>query len=245
MEARNKERFVKNIFNGIGIYLFLSFAACIMVIFRKIYFGGAGYSFLIWNLFLAWVPLILAASIGLIYRLHKRSILKNLYILILGIGWFAFYPNCAYLITDYIHISGIKYYYSQIGYVMNFDIWYDFVLVSLFVLTGFLLGFISLYLLQIIISDKFNKALGWMFVIIVLVLSSFGVYLGRFVRWNSWDLVFNLKVLLKSVLLDSKHYAAEFTVLLSLFLILIYFAIYYIANLNKLSYMLYKRNKKF
>lgn len=217
----------------IAIYIFLSFCGCIMAAFRKVFFQSVGYKFLIWNLFLAWIPLLFSLLIYYIYVFHKRSIFRTIYMLFLGIVWVIFYPNSPYIVTDFIHLSGIQYYFTNLGYSMNFIIWYDFMMISLFILTGFLLGFISLYIIQILLMDRFNRFIAWIFVGSILFLSSFGIYLGRFIRWNSWDMFFNPKILINSILGNSKHYAIEFTISFGLFLILIYFALYNLTKLNE------------
>jgi uncharacterized membrane protein len=233
MNSENNQKTYNRIFQGIGIYLFLSFSACIMLLFRKLFFGSTGYKFLAWNLFLAWIPLIFSSIILYTYAFHKKSAFRKIYLLLLGLIWIAFYPNCPYIVTDFIHLTGISNYFNNVSYTMNFIIWYDFIMISLFILTGFLIGFISLYMIQTVLMDTFNKCIGWIFVVCVLFLSSFGIYLGRFIRWNSWDIVFKQKILINSILDNSKHYAAEFTISFGLFLVLIYFALYYLTNLNE------------
>jgi len=165
------------------------------------------------------------SSIGYTYTFHKRSVFRKIYLLFLGLIWVAVYPNCPYIITDFIHLSGMRYYINTIGYTMNFILWYDFIMISLFILTGFLLGF---------------KWIGYIFVGSVLFLSSFGIYLGRFIRWNSWDIVFKPKILINSILNNSNHYAVEFTILFGLFLILIYFALNYLTKLNEYKMIFHK-----
>ena len=243
MNSSNKQNLYKHILNCVGIYILLSFAACFMEVFRKLTFGYIDYKFLIWNLFLAWIPLILSISIGYIYAFHKRSVFRKIYLLFLGLIWVAVYPNCPYIITDYIHLSGIRYYISNIGYTMNFILWYDFIMISLFILTGFLLGFISLYMVQTLLTDRFNKWIGSIFVGGVLFLSSFGIYLGRFIRWNSWDIVFKPKILIDSILNNSNVYAVEFTISFGLFLILIYFALNYLTKLNEYKIIFHKHEE--
>ena len=240
MNSSNKQKLYNHIFKCVGIYLFLSFSACFMEAFRKLSFGYIDYSFLIWNLFLAWIPLILSIVIAYIYTFHKRSVFRKIYLLFLGLMWVVIYPNCPYIITDFIHLSGIKYYINNIGYTMNFILWYDFIMISLFILTGFLLGFISLYMIQTLLTDRFNKWIGCIFVGGVLFLSSFGIYLGRFIRWNSWDIVFKPKILINSILNNSNEYAVDFTISFGLFLILIYFALNYLTKLNEYKMIFHK-----
>ena len=80
----NKQKLYKHIVKCVGIYLLLSFSACFMEVFRKLNFGYADYKYLIWNLFLAWIPLIISIAIGYIYTFHKQSIFRKVYLLFLG-----------------------------------------------------------------------------------------------------------------------------------------------------------------
>jgi len=58
-----------------------------------------------------------------------------------------------------------------------------------FALTGVCVAFISLFLLHRVVERRRGPVVGWLFVAVVSGLTGFGVYLGRFERWNSWDLV--------------------------------------------------------
>ena len=116
---------------------------------------------------------------------------------------------------------------------MPFIVWYDFVMVSLFILTGFLLGFVSLYIIQSLIQDRFGKWLSWLFSICVLFISSYGIYLGRFIRWNSWDIISNPVSLMNSIFESLHRDAFAFTVTFGLFLFLIYIALYNLTYLSQ------------
>lgn len=232
MNYPNKMSSYKQLFNLIGILLFLSFAGGIMLVFRKMFFGSTRYNFLLWNLFLAWIPLLVSLLINYLYVNNRPGLSRFTSLFLLSMVWIGFYPNAPYIITDFVHLSGIQYYLINVGYSMNAIIWYDFILVALFILTGFLTGFVSLYLVHMLITDKFNKIVGWLFSIFILFLSAFGVYLGRFIRWNSWDIVFTPHILAKSLGSSFNDYAIGFTFSFGLFLILIYCALYYLTNLN-------------
>lgn len=215
------------------IYLFLSFAGCVMVVFRAAYVSDIKYLFLIWNLFLAWIPLCLTLVMTYIYSFYGRSIWRSVLMFTIGGVWMVFYPNAPYIITDFIHLSGVRYYSATMGYNVPFIVWYDFIMFSLFILTGFLLGFVSLYIMQRLIQDRFSSWLGWFFSSCTMFISSFGIYLGRFIRWNSWDVLVNPVSLIDSIF-DSFHmHALAFTVTFGLFLLLIYIALYNLTYLCK------------
>jgi uncharacterized membrane protein len=132
--------------------------------------GRITYAFMVWNLFLAWMPLFfaIAASLG------RRS---PLLLIIFGFLWLLFLPNAPYLITDLMHLR-------PVGAI---PAWYDAIMLFSFALSGLLLGLHSLSLMQEIVEGRWGFFKGWIFVISAAVLSSFGIYVGRFLRWNSWD----------------------------------------------------------
>ena len=147
----------------------------LMLAARMAYSGTRTHFWLSWNLLLAWVPLVAS---WLIYRLRTRGGARRLRLAALGIVWLAFYPNAPYLITDLMHIRADT----------PVTLWLDVLVVFLFALTGLLAGFVSLYMLQDLVTRARGAWAGWAFVLVVLGLSGVGVYLGRFQRWNSWDL---------------------------------------------------------
>lgn len=234
MNLLNKLDRYKQIIQVLGIYLFLSFAGCFMVVVRIILTGQTGYKFLIWNLFLTWIPLSISLLMNYIYVSFKPSIVRAMVLLFSVIIWSAFYPNAPYIITDFIHLSGvdINFYFTSTVHSMNLLVWYDFMMITLFILTGFLIGFVSLYLIQRLLIDRFNSFIGWIFVGGMLFISSYGIYLGRFIRWNSWDIVTRPKILITSIFGSFHRYPFAFTITFGLFLILIYCALYYLTNLN-------------
>ena len=135
--------------------------------------GSSFYRFLVWNLFLAWIPL--AAALACHAFARARS-----YGLALGAGviWLLFFPNAPYMLTDYVHIRDVR---------LTSPLWWDALMLSSFVWTGLMLGFVSLFLMQGVWSAHVGRFTSWLLAALALALGSFGVYLGRFVRLNSWD----------------------------------------------------------
>ncbi len=133
--------------------------------------GDAYYRFLVWNLILAWVPLVLA--MGAYGRARRRV---DLTVAVLLVPWLLFFPNAPYLLTDFIHLGEGP-----------APLWYDALMLSAFAWTGLLLGFASLYLVQMILRRAFGTLVAWLGVVVALSLGSIGVYVGRFIRFNSWD----------------------------------------------------------
>jgi uncharacterized membrane protein len=133
------------------------------------------YVFLVWNLFLAWVPLI-AASYA--FALARRRV--GVAVGVLMVVWLLFFPNAPYMLTDFIHLS------EGSG---SSTVWFDALMLSSFAWTALMLGFVSLFLIHAIIGRRAGARWGWAAVVCALGLASIGVYLGRFAHFNSWDAV--------------------------------------------------------
>jgi uncharacterized membrane protein len=156
----------------------LSVATSICVafeLFREWHFGTAGYRFLLWNLFLAWIPVVLAL---VIYSHYMRGETPQR-MFIPGVIWLLFLPNAPYIFTDFIHLSATA----------GVPLWFDGTLLSAFAWTGALLCLISVYLVHLAIRYWYGTTQGWMAVLTVLIFTSVGVYFGRIMRLNSWDVI--------------------------------------------------------
>jgi uncharacterized membrane protein len=176
---------------------------------------------LVWNLFLAWLPLGFAFLAGR-FRGSPRRWLACAFL------WLLFLPNSPYLVTDLVHLKPRP----------PVQLWYDILLVQSFVLTGLLLGFLSVYLMHRLVSHSFGWRTGWIFTCVILGLTGFGIYLGRFERWNSWDL-FLSPIELFSYICDvivhprANKRAVVFSVLCTAFLLLTYLAFYALTALHR------------
>ena len=138
--------------------------------------------FLVGNLLLAWIPFVLAMLVNQLNK-HQQS---GIFILpIIGV-WLLFFPNAPYLLTDLIHLRPR----NPIPY------WYDIMLFTSFAWTGLLLGLISLYPIHRFFKRYLSKPLEHGIIALLLLLCSIGIYLGRFLRWNSWDIIYQPKGLI-------------------------------------------------
>ena len=88
--------------------------------------------------------------------------------------------NAPYILTDLLHLTRAS----------NAPAWYDLALLLSCAGTGLLIGYLSLNDVEGIVARKFSPVVGWIFALVSLVLSGFAIYLGRFLRWNSWDVLF-------------------------------------------------------
>jgi uncharacterized membrane protein len=185
------------------------------------------YWFLLWNLVLAWVPFVFAA-IAYSLASTRRAVL---YVLIVAaaVVWLAFFPNAPYILTDFLHLGSMG------------DIvpgWFDVLMLYWFAWTGLILGIVSLYLMQEIVARGLGMTAGWVFVVVAAGLGSFGIYLGRFLRWNSWDVVRRPGPLANELLGRVTDPASQprllgFTLLFALLFLFIYVAVYIFAKLTK------------
>jgi uncharacterized membrane protein len=161
----------------LGSLLGLTLLVYAMVGVRVLYSGSPHYGALVWNLFLAWIPFVLALAV---YDRFRRDGSRAL-LLAGGALWLLFFPNAPYIVTDLKHLRTWE----------GAPIWYDVVMASAAAWAGLALGFVSLYLMQTIVRRLVGAVNAWLFVLAVLALSSFGIYLGRFQRWNSWSVFTN------------------------------------------------------
>jgi uncharacterized membrane protein len=199
----------------------LSALVVAMVAVRVAYSGNDYYTNLVWNLFLAWIPFGLAISVYDGLRRGKG----RLQLWAAGALWLLFFPNALYIVTD------VKWLRESVGA----PIWYDVVLVSAAAWCGLLLGFISLYLIQAVVRGALGSLGAWVFALGTLALGSFGVYLGRFERWNSWDVFTRPGLLVEKIVPHMAHpqdhpKALAVMVLFTAFLAMSYLVFYALAQ---------------
>lgn len=132
------------------------------------------YWYLVWNLFLAWLPLVFIALLYKVLRRHPWSGWLGTGLTLL---WLIFLPNAFYIVSDFIHLGDIG----------QLDVLSDAVMFLMFALSGLALGFTSLYMVHRLLLKRLSRSTSHVIVAIVLLLCSFAVYLGRDLRWNSWD----------------------------------------------------------
>lgn len=176
--------FLHSFFQKERALLLLSLLASGLVFFRIFYLqegGNDSYSnlqtwprlrflFLGWNLILAWMPL------GLMYLLpyfpRKRCLQGGILI-----TWLLFFPNAPYLMTDLIHLRPRP----------GIPLWFDALLLFTFAYLGLILGVRALEGLRGYLREQYSRNWANAFTLVTLLLSGLGIYLGRVLRWNSWD----------------------------------------------------------
>jgi uncharacterized membrane protein len=204
----------------------LSLFVVAMIVFRIIYTRTPEHSSIAWNLLLAWIPLALAL---VVYDRAKTGV-SNPALIAVGLLWLLFLPNAPYLVTD------LKY----VGRSGGVPVMYDVLLLSAAAWTGLLLGLTSLFLVHAVARRLVGPVTAWVFVLGVLALSSFGVYLGRVQRWNSWDIFVRPGSLVGDIAIGMLHPLSHprpiaLTILFTSFLLVSYLAFYSFARMGSLD----------
>lgn len=224
MQTKPANFFYRNRYS-IAVFVLLNLACliCILLVAARVaYSDTERHAGLIWNLFLAWIPFMLA------YFAHAVSWRKTtLYLIIPMIAflWLIFFPNAPYMLTDLQDLA---------RRASDAPLWYDVIIVVWCSWTGMMLGVISLYLMQDIIMRTFGRTAGWLFVFVISGLSSFGIYIGRFVRLNSWDILQNPTETAQEILgvvIDPSMRLAAFTLAYSTFFIFVFLLLYSFSHM--------------
>lgn len=129
---------------------------------------------LLWNLFLAAVPVLWSYAFQAA-MVRQRPVAASVFF---GL-WLLFLPNAPYLLTDLVHLNLQSH--------QGAPLWYDLAMLLSAAGTGTLLGYLSLFDVHSVVEQRFGRKTGWMVAAGSLMLCGFGIYLGRFLRWNSWD----------------------------------------------------------
>lgn len=183
------------------------------------------YWFLAWNLVLAWIPLGIAW--WLIARLRTTPWL-SFWNLLLTVLWIGFLPNAFYIASDIIHLT-------KSGTV---SLLYDVVMFLSFTFNGFVLGYLGLYGMHQQLRKRLGRQTSYSIIVGVLLLCSFAIYLGRYLRWNSWDILVNPAGLLFDVsepFINPSSYPRAFTTTAMVFVLLmsVYAVSYQLVKLAK------------
>src|SRR5512147_2406483 len=211
--------------HSIAVFVLLNgaCAVCIALVAARVAYSDVGANTgLIWNLFLAWIPFILAY---IAHAFSWRRITLLLLLPFVAFIWLIFFPNAPYMLTDLQDLA------RRAG---DAPLWYDVLIVVWCSWTGMLLGVISLYLMQDIIMRMLGRFAGWAFVFIISPLSTFGIYIGRFVRLNSWDILQNpaeTAMDILGVIIDPSRRLAAFTFLYTFFFLFVYLLLYSFSHL--------------
>ncbi len=154
-----------------------------LVIFRVWFTQSSSYLFLLWNLFLAYIPFLISQFI-------QNRKFGNVSFVIVFVLWLLFLPNAPYIITDIFHLTNRTF----------APLWFDLLLIFSFAINGMILFFISTYQIHVVFLKRFSQRIAWINSTCIMFLSGFGIYIGRFLRFNSWDILSNPKPLFFDIL---------------------------------------------
>ncbi|HET9744851.1 MAG TPA: DUF1361 domain-containing protein [Chitinophagaceae bacterium] len=190
-----------------------------LLIVRIVLSGELTYIFLAWNLFLAWIPFAISQKITGVQNRWK--------IVLLMVLWLLFLPNAPYIITDFLHLQQRP----PIPY------WYDILLLFSSALIGLLLGLLSLSNVEKFLAGRYGNRITGLLIFCSFFLCAFGIYMGRYLRWNSWDIVTNpagiVTDILERVFNPFEHFGTwSVTFLFGSFFYVIYYSIKNLVNIK-------------
>ena len=188
----------------VALLAVVSASAMGLLFFRILGTRHLDFFFMTWNLFLAWIPLFL--------------------LMIYFVIWLLFFPNAPYVITDIKHLRGVS----------ENMIWYDTLMLFMFAASGFLTGLYSIRIVHRIITLRWNHKLAWFVIGGSMFLSGFGIFLGRYGRWNSWDIITHPYALSRGIFQSMQDpLAIKHTFAFSFVLMLLYFAFHFLAEIKQ------------
>jgi uncharacterized membrane protein len=167
---------IRNYFFPLVLFALASAVGVGLLLGRILWTGHWRQLYLVWNLFLAWLPLGLAL---LAVRIEEHHGLRHWRFGGVALAWLMFFPNAPYIFTDLVHL----------GTSRHPLFWVDLAVILAFAWTGLMVGLFSLQLMHRVIAERLGWLVGWLFAGVAAGLSGVGIYIGRFLRWNSWDVV--------------------------------------------------------
>lgn len=162
----------------VGALLLATGASVLLLIIDGLRDHDWQFLYFIWNLFLAWLPLLFSSWL---VNVLQRKLWSSWEALLASVLWLLFLPNSFYMVSDFIHLQDAR----------RGDLLYDVVMFTAFIFTGVALGVVSLYMVHQEFNKRFSPRTGTVWLGAIFLLCSFAIYLGRDLRWNSWDILTN------------------------------------------------------
>lgn len=175
-----------------------------------LFYGAAGFWFLSWNLLLAWLPLLFMLLLVQHLKTQRWYSLQGIVITFL---WLAFLPNSFYLVSDLVHMA----------FLTTNNLLFFLVLLFSFALNGLLLGYISVHIFHQELLKRFDRRIVAMIISAVFLVCSFAIYLGRYLRWSTWDIILHPAGVVFDIsdrFVNPSAYGQTFQVTLWLFILL-------------------------
>ena len=194
--------------------ILLTFFSLALLLIRIKLTNNYYYLFLIWNLFLAGLPYLISSYLATLKHIKSSTLITN------SLLWLLFLPNAPYIVTDLFHLK----------YSSQHLLWIDTLIITMFAITGLILFFKSVWTMEIIFKTYVEKHIVAFSIPLLFILVGFGVYLGRFLRFNSWEVLNKPWTILETtvfiILNPNLNYTAWlFTIVFGLFLCVCYYAI--------------------
>ncbi|SFJ49175.1 DUF1361 domain-containing protein [Olleya namhaensis] len=198
----------------ISVLILLSAFSILLLLFRIKLTQSHYFLFLVWNLFLAGIPYAITSYLKTLKHINTLSLL------IIGSVWLVFLPNAPYIITDLFHLR-----YSSAHLV-----WLDTLIIIVFAITGLIFFYKSVLTMESIIKTYVEKRVVAFMLPVLFILVGFGVYLGRFLRFNSWEIINKPWTIITTILEIITHprthsAACFFTICFGLFLGVFYYIV--------------------
>lgn len=210
-------------YSGLLLFMIVYLVICLlMLIYDRSFF----YVMLVWNMLLATLPLFFIKFSLFQYKKNKYVVA-----IVLGVLWLIFFPNSVYMVTDIIHIHSEKlvWYEATAGYSFNNGItysndimqWIKLLVIGIGVVYGLLIGMQSLNIFYRFLNQRLPKSISYLIIAGVSLLSGFAVYVGRFLRFNSWDLLMPLS-LFRNIFTNINIFAIEFMFAFAGFILILF-----------------------
>ena len=207
-------------YKGLLLFMFVYWCICFVMLFKD---NSFLYVMLSWNVLLALLPLFFIKKAEM--TIEQRKIGWSVFWMIL---WLLFFPNSVYMVTDFIHISNDKFMWlidveryspdSGVVYSNEIMVWTKLLVIGMGFFFALLAGLESLYIFELNIRKKYSMIICSLGFLVVALLTGIGVYIGRFLRFNSWDILVSPMQLLKQVI-GIDEFAVQFIISFTVFVI--------------------------
>lgn len=201
-------------------FIYIIFTTIVSLILKDLLYFVLG-----WNIFLATLPLLFSTIFIIKYKDNKKTGLIVLFLL-----WLLFFPNAPYLMTDFIHLQNEVFYqaarYEPTLYFRDIKAYLGMLDIVIGCWLGLMMTTKSLYHIHTFLLKRFKKIVGNIMLVLILILSGFGIYIGRFLRFNSWDILKPFS-LMKNIIQSLDFFSFKFTILFAFIILFIYMIYYY------------------
>lgn len=159
----------------------------VLILLRMVWTKTLVFFFIPWNIFLAVLPLYFS------YKVTKTF--NTVGVFFYAVLWLLFFPNAIYIVTDLFHLHERK----------LAPLWYDLLILISAAINGVTLGFLSLYNMEELLRKKIGRRYLPAILFSIFLLCGYGIYIGRYLRWNSWDIFVRPFPLLSDIAFELRH----------------------------------------